>query len=276
MTDPLFHPKTKLLVDSYLELQPHSLLIAAPKGSGKLHRALWLAEQTGLAPIHVRVQDDKKLIGIEQIQQLYTQTRSGNPSMVVIENAEQMSADAQNALLKLLEEPPRDTHFVLTAHSLESVLPTIRSRCQIISLIQPSNEDLSRHISLTNSSLSEAETAALMATTQGLIGTLMSVIASNDTSEQHASSVSEAKKFYSGTAYERLTLAQVHGLDRDWSLRLLELLSVIISALINTSGNDPTRLKKLERQISEIERATTALKQAGNPKIHISRLALAL
>lgn len=276
MTDPLFHPKSKLLIDSYLELQPHSLLLVAPKGSGKLFRAQWLAEQSNLLPIVVSVLNDKKLIGIEQVQQLYTQTRSGNPSMIIIENAELMSVDAQNALLKLLEEPPKNTRFVLTASNTDTVLPTIRSRCQVVSLIAPSTSDLQAHIRAVNKNLTDTELAVLIATTQARIGKLMSIVSDGDTKESHTSVVSEAKQFYGSNAYERLTLAQTHGLDRDWALQLLELLSVIISALINSSSSDPAKMRKLQRQISEIERATTALKQAGNPKIHLSRLALAL
>lgn len=276
MNEPLFHPKTKLLVESYLRARPHALLMIAPDGSGKLHRALWLAEQTQLTPIHVSVQEDKKLIGIEQIQQLYTQTRSGRPTMVVIEGAELMSTDAQNALLKLLEEPPENTHFVLTSSDTGKLLSTIRSRCQIISLIPPSTTDVKDYITPLSDELSDQERGALLATTQGRIGLLMSILADSDANADHASIVSEAKQFYSGNAYQRLSLAQEHGLEREWALRLLGMLSVILSVLIEGGTTDPRRAQTLQRQANEIERATSALQQAGNPKIHLSRLALAL
>lgn len=276
MNEPLFHPKTKLLIDSYLEMMPHSLLLVAPSGSGKLYRAMWLAEQAQLTPIHVSVLSDKKLIGIEQIQHLYTQTRSGSPTMVIIEGAEQMSTDAQNALLKLLEEPPESTHFTLTANSTEGVLPTIRSRCQVITLIPPTVPDLKKYARTISKDLDDSELSALVATTQGRVGTLMSILSDTSANESHSALVAEAKQFYSGSSYDRLKIAQSHNLDRDWALRLLELLSVIITALIGSGSNDPARAKRLQRQVDEIERATTAIKQAGNPKIHISRLALTL
>lgn len=276
MNEPLLHPKTKLLIDSYLEMVPHSLLLVAPKGSGKLYRAAWLAQQAQLTPIYVSVLDDKKLIGIEQIQHLYTQTRSGSPTMVIIEGAEQMSTDAQNALLKLLEEPPENTHFTLTADSAEGVLPTIRSRCQVITLIPPSATDLRKYARITSKDLDDSELSALVATTQGRIGALMSILSDITANDSHSALVAEAKEFYGGSPYDRLKIAQSHNLDRDWALRLLELLSVIIAALISSGSSDPTRARRLQRQVDEIERATTALKQAGNPKIHISRLALAL
>ncbi|MCA9309537.1 AAA family ATPase [Candidatus Saccharibacteria bacterium] len=276
MNEPLLHSKTKLLIDSYLEMMPHSLLLVAPKGSGKLYRAMWLAEQAQLTPIHVSVLEDKKMIGIEQIQHLYTQTRSGSPTMVIIEGAEQMSTDAQNALLKLLEEPPENTHFALTANDTEGVLPTIRSRCQVITLIPPAIADLKSYALEESDDLDNSELSALVATTQGQIGALMSILSDTNANEAHSALVKEAKQFYGSSAYDRLKIAGSHNLDRDWALQLLGLLSVIISALISSGSSDPTRARRLQRQVDEIERATTTLKQAGNPKIHISRLALAL
>ncbi len=51
---------------------------------------------------------------------------------VVIDNADFMTPQAANSLLKMLEEPPHGTVFLLTAHSVCGVLPTIASRCAII------------------------------------------------------------------------------------------------------------------------------------------------
>lgn len=52
---------------------------------------------------------------------------------VVVDPIELMTAQAANALLKVLEEPPEGVHFVFITSSLSQVLPTIRSRCQVIS-----------------------------------------------------------------------------------------------------------------------------------------------
>ena len=51
--------------------------------------------------------------------------------------ADAMNASSANALLKVLEEPPPDVVFILQATSVEEVLPTIRSRCQLVRLPQP-------------------------------------------------------------------------------------------------------------------------------------------
>jgi DNA polymerase-3 subunit delta' len=57
----------------------------------------------------------------------------GGRRIVVVNDAQAMNAEASNAMLKMLEEPPDNTHIVLTAHQTSDVLPTIVSRCQHIS-----------------------------------------------------------------------------------------------------------------------------------------------
>ena len=52
--------------------------------------------------------------------------------VVVIENAERMTPQAQNALLKSLEEPDESTRFILTASGDAGLLSTVRSRCRVV------------------------------------------------------------------------------------------------------------------------------------------------
>jgi len=66
---------------------------------------------------------------------------------VIIEEANLMTDEAQNALLKNLEEPPNGIVFILLVSNLEQVLPTIKSRCQIINFEPLSDESLNKIIS---------------------------------------------------------------------------------------------------------------------------------
>ena len=58
----------------------------------------------------------------------------GSRKVFILHGADHMNASAQNALLKVLEEPPRYTFFLLTARQPGLLLPTIRSRCTIYQL----------------------------------------------------------------------------------------------------------------------------------------------
>jgi DNA polymerase-3 subunit delta' len=70
-----------------------------------------------------------------------------------------------NRLLKLLEEPPEDTLFVLVAESQEAILPTIRSRCQLLKIPKLHDTDLIQYLQtqLPHLPLEQAATAAFLA-----------------------------------------------------------------------------------------------------------------
>ena len=77
-------------------------------------------------------------IGIEDIKQMqkkiFLKPIKSQTKAVILEDAQLLTTEAQNALLKVLEEPPAHTIIVLCADSKETLLPTIISRCQVIQL----------------------------------------------------------------------------------------------------------------------------------------------
>ena len=64
----------------------------------------------------------------------------GGVKVVLIAPAEAMHPSAANAVLKILEEPPGDTYFLLVSHQPERLLPTIRSRCFHLTFALPNPE----------------------------------------------------------------------------------------------------------------------------------------
>lgn len=152
------------------ERMPHAIMLAGPKGIGKAHVALALAHyvlcaspvmgvpcgkcrgcQLNQAATHpdlleVAPEEDSKTIKVDQIRTL-TESMSktaqqGGFKVVVLQPAEAMNANAANALLKTLEEPANKTLLILISHAPFSVLPTIRSRCQLKMLPMPAREQV--------------------------------------------------------------------------------------------------------------------------------------
>ncbi len=82
------------------------------------------------------IEPDKNVIKIEQVREMQKKIifkpLEGNKKVVIIDQAEKLNLHAANCLLKTLEEPPDDTVLILIAQSGAPLLPTIRSRCQII------------------------------------------------------------------------------------------------------------------------------------------------
>jgi DNA polymerase-3 subunit delta' len=94
----------------------------------------------------------------------------GGWRVVVVDGADEMNRNAANALLKILEEPPRQALLLLVSHSPGRLLPTIRSRCRrfpLAALPQPLVAQLLRRY---RPGLAEAEAAALSALASGSIG----------------------------------------------------------------------------------------------------------
>lgn len=66
--------------------------------------------------------------------------------VVVVEDCDRMTESAANALLKSIEEPGSQTVWLLCAPSLDEVLPTIRSRCRLVSLRTPTTNEISNYL----------------------------------------------------------------------------------------------------------------------------------
>jgi len=83
---------------------------------------------------HVEVSDEKKMISIEQIRDIVGNSAlrpyEGRNKVFIIDPADGLSVAGSNSLLKTLEEPTRDTTFILITRSPDLLLPTINSRCQ--------------------------------------------------------------------------------------------------------------------------------------------------
>ena len=73
--------------------------------------------------------------GIDEVREIRRFIALGQS--VILKDAHNLTDEAQNALLKTLEEPPENVHIVLLAQNIDFLLPTITSRCQIIELPTP-------------------------------------------------------------------------------------------------------------------------------------------
>lgn len=90
--------------------------------------------------------------------------------VVMIDGAEDMNKNAANALLKMLEEPPPRTIFLLISHAPGRLLPTIRSRCRTLALRPLDDETVAALLVRHKPDLPASDTAPLLRIAEGSIG----------------------------------------------------------------------------------------------------------
>jgi DNA polymerase-3 subunit delta' len=90
--------------------------------------------------------------------------------VVIIDGAEDMNKSAANALLKMLEEPPPRTVFLLVSHAAGRLLPTIRSRCRTLTLRPLDDATLAALLTRHKPDLAPDDRAALLGIADGSIG----------------------------------------------------------------------------------------------------------
>lgn len=108
----------------------------------------------------------KRNIAVDQIRQvqrrLVTRPTLGDRRAVIIDAGDELEKAAVNALLKSLEEPPHGTVFLLIVHRLGRMLPTVRSRCQVLRFAQLERNALERAVGNELGSLAPEARAALL------------------------------------------------------------------------------------------------------------------
>ncbi len=90
--------------------------------------------------------------------------------VVLVDPADELNANAQNAILKSLEEPPPGVLFLLVCHAPGRLLPTIRSRCRRVALDPLAPDTMAHLLARYCPALPEADRSALARLTEGSIG----------------------------------------------------------------------------------------------------------
>lgn len=116
----------------------------------------------------------KRNITVDQIRlmlhRLTTRPTLGTRRVIIVDSADLLEKGAANALLKGLEEPPAGTFFLLVAHRIGSLLPTIRSRCRVLRFPDLPADELDRLLRDHAPQAGDAERAAAIAAGAGSPG----------------------------------------------------------------------------------------------------------
>ncbi|HEU5121511.1 MAG TPA: AAA family ATPase [Candidatus Saccharimonadales bacterium] len=236
----LFHPTTQLLLDTLRLKLPQAILLNGPKGSGLFSAAHYLAQERPLLilqPKNARGETDEKTgtITIESIRDLYEQTRtkSRTKRIVIIDGAERMSHGAQSAFLKLLEEPNNTTHFILTSHLPDTLLPTIRSRTQALQIL-PLTTEQSKMLIQQFDIRNDTKETQLLFLANGLPAELTRLTHDEAYFKQQATIVTDAREFITSDTYHKLLLIQKYRTNREEALNFIDSIMTILRFTLNS------------------------------------------
>lgn len=270
----VLHPTTAELVDRVRTHLPASLLIEGDEGVGLMTLARELAGSQLMAVLEPtdkdgKIDHQKGSIKIEAIRDLYERTRGKHTSsqIVIVDDADTMSHGAQNAFLKLLEEPGEHIHFILTAHRPRLLLPTIHSRVQHLSALTVTAEQTATFIK-QNNVVEAKKVAQLQFIAAGLPAEIVRLLASDDYFADKASAMSDARTFLQGTSFERMAVAFRYT-QREKALQLLDSALMILRRSLSRQPE-----QKLVAQLDKFLAAREAIDANHHVRLQLAQLVI--
>jgi len=193
------NPAKEILLNSLKEGRlSHSYIFSGPSGIGKKLFAIEFAKLinctidlknrpdncmcSSCSKIEKMIHPDvllfeyegEKTIKIDQVrsdieEKIYLSPFEGRYKIFILNDAERMNTNAQNAFLKTLEEPPKDSIIILITQSINFIIPTIISRCQILNFSHIEDMDIKTILS-KNSGIEEENINTAIKLSCGSIG----------------------------------------------------------------------------------------------------------
>jgi DNA polymerase III delta prime subunit len=284
----VLHPASSDLLDTTLSEPSHAILLTGPVGIGKSHIGIYLAAQLLGAPTiealdnhayYRSVSPDKTTITIEQVRELVTFFRLKVPGkaavqrVAIMQEAEKMSREAQNALLKLLEEPPEGSVLLLASSQPDQLLPTIRSRLQTILLRAPDQAAIIAHFAAAG--YDEALVNRVLLRTGTNISEAARLLSLGSDSPDEPLQL--VKQVLTGSSYDRMLL--VDGLSKQKEQAMLFVATLAATAMASlqaAAAKNPSGITRWQSVLHAADTASAALEQSGNVKLVLTELMLAL
>lgn len=134
----------------------HAHLIVGPDGIGKslvakkfALKILGKSDDYNYVDI-IHYKSDKASFGVDEVRKIIEEVSKkpyeGDKKVIIIHQGNKLTVQAQNAMLKTIEEPPKGVYIILLSESLELLLDTIKSRCQIYKLTPLDRDDMIKYI----------------------------------------------------------------------------------------------------------------------------------
>ncbi len=270
LDDLLIHDSVRSALHAIEAQPPQGLLLTGPVGIGKLTVATaWARAIVGHeSSLRIVSPDEKGLIAIETIRELYRAARAKQESrqVIIIERADGMSLEAENAFLKLLEEPRDGLTFILTAENVGSLLPTILSRVQQIALQPIADDAIRRAIVALKPGVSQNDLGQLVFLAGGRPGVAFSLL-TDDQLPRQRERMQLAKQLISESAHKRFSLMGAFADRENATATLVAMMRIVEVQMV--SATVPTELKRWLTLADALDETLQALEHNGNVRAQL-------
>ena len=158
----------------------HAHLIAGEDGVGKGKLANILAKFILNGDLDreyvdiINYSSEKSSFGVDDvrdiIEEVYKKPFEKDKKVIIIHEGNKLTIQAQNTLLKTIEEPPKGVYIIILCESLELILDTIKSRCEIYKLKPLTKSELYEYIKIKKFNYDENEIKSAIAFSEGVPG----------------------------------------------------------------------------------------------------------
>ncbi|WP_455542363.1 DNA polymerase III subunit [Intestinibacter sp.] len=209
----------------------HAYMFEGPIGVGKntmareLSAVLLEMENLFNSPDYIEIKPDGNSIKIAQIRKLQSDILVKpykSYKIYVIDDAQKMTVEAQNALLKTLEEPPKYAIIILITNNKESLLDTIKSRCEIIKFTPIPMREVANY--LVTSGVDEKRASLLANFSRGSMQKAIELSESEDFHLMREDVQKYVESFLSGNLIEIMDIQSSIEKYKDQIINVLDLL----------------------------------------------------
>ena len=297
------HKKQKEILKRIIKSKniPHAFLFSGPEKTGKKKVAIEFVKSvfcgklcgecypcrtidSGNFPDLAMLSPVENNIEIEQVRELQNRLslKSYNNSFKVgiIDNAHLMKKDAQNALLKTLEEPKGDTLLILITSYPEMLLPTIRSRLQQIKFSMVSRKEIEDYLVSLGAGIETAKEIAMISS--GQIGKAIEFFNEPEKFDLFKEAVKNIEVLCKSQMYKRFEFAkefkenpeEIKGVLDIWERFMRR--EILLKAY-GSKGSLNYSLRKLKEVIDELEKTKYLIENTNvNKKMALENLLINL
>lgn len=272
---------------------PHALIIEGESGSGKTVLSKFIAKavlcQSENAPclscknchlaevgshpdlFTVAPAEKKKNITVDQVRELRLQSfkkpQMSESMVFIIDKAETLNQQAQNTLLKILEEPPGSTVFIFLTENLSALLNTVVSRCVVYSISPTNINDAATYLQ-TQKGIDKETALSASESCHGNIGRALNLL---DNTTQDVIKA-DAKEYFNAVlksdTYKMLAITADYEKDRVGTEAFISELRLLLMNELKSNINDNLKTNKLLKLID----ITDSLKEPLKTNINLSLL----